>query len=61
MCELSGEVRKDVGQNQGVWELFRCKKSEHTYFIAQHTLLHVCHFVGAVFKKGTTIIARKEV
>ena len=32
--ECSGEVRMDVGQNQGVWELFRCIKSERVYFLA---------------------------
>ena len=37
--ECSGEVRKVVGQNQGVWELFRCIKSERIYFLALRTLL----------------------
>ena len=32
--ECSGEVRMDVGQNHGVWELFRCIKSERIYFLA---------------------------
>ena len=32
-------------------------KSERTYFLAQHTLLQVCHPVGAELKEGTAIIA----
>ena len=43
-------------QNQGVWKVFCSGKSERTDFLDQHTLLHVCHHVGAVLE-GTTIIA----
>ena len=51
------KVRMDVRQNQGVWEVFSSGKRERTDFLDQHTLLHVCHPVGAVLEKGTTIIA----
>ena len=49
--------RTDVMQNQGVWEVLSSGKRERTYFLAQHTLLQVCHLVGAVLDEGTSIIA----
>ena len=55
--KCSGEERMDVMQNQGVWEVLSSGKSELTYFLAQHTLLQVCHNVDAEVVKVTTIIA----
>ena len=44
-------------QNQGVWEVFSSGKIERSYFLALHTLLQVCHLVGAVLGECTAIIA----
>ena len=45
------------GEIPGLWEVSSSGKGERTYFLAQHTLLQVCHHVGAVLEKSTTIIA----
>ena len=46
----------DVWQNHdSVWD-FCFGQSEGAYFRAQHTLLQVCHLVGAVLEKDTAII-----
>ena len=52
-----GQSKDGCRQNQGVWEVFCSGKRDRTDFLAQHTLLQVCHPVGAVLEKRTTIIA----
>ena len=37
--------------------MFSSGKSEGTDFLAQHTLLQVCHHVAAVLANGSTISA----
>ena len=37
--------------------MFSSGKSEGSDFLAQHTLLQVCHLVAAVLEKGTTTLA----
>ena len=44
-------------QNQGMWGVFNIVKSEGADFLAQHSLLQVCHPLAAVLEKGTTIKA----
>ena len=57
MLECSGEEWMDVRQNQGVWEVVSQGKSEGAGFLAQHTMLQVCHHMAAVLEKGATILA----
>ena len=44
----------DVRQILGVRGVFCSGKSEGADFLAQHTLLQVCHHVASVLEKGTT-------
>ena len=58
--ECSVEERMDVRQrSRGVGGV-QWWKSEGAYFLAEHTLLHVCHHVAATLEKCTTIIAYCE-
>ena len=41
----------------GVWGAFSSGQREGACFLAQHTLLQVCHLVASVLEKGTIIIA----
>ena len=45
LWECSGEERMDVRQNQGVWWVFSCGKSDETDFLDSHTLLQICDHV----------------
>ena len=46
-----------MANNKGCERFFCSGKRDRTDFLAQHTLLQVCHPVGAVLEKSTTIIA----
>ena len=45
------------GSHQGLCRVFSSEKGVGTDFLAQLTLLHVCHHVAAVLVKGTTMSA----
>ena len=55
--ECSGEERMDVRRRSRVVGVFSSGKSEGADFLAQRTMLQVCHHVASVLEKGTTIKA----
>ena len=55
--ECSGEERMDVRQSSKGVGGFSGGKREGADFLAQHTLLLVCHHEASVLEKRATIIA----
>ena len=55
--ECFGKGRMDVRQRSRGLRGNLEWKSVDAYFVADHTLLQVCHLVAAVLEKGTTTLA----